>query len=121
MASPLYTVNWCLFLAGTLVLAYGQRPSAGWQPGTIMAVKAHSKTEHGNATSSAYDITVRVAHTDYVVRYSPSPGSYGFQYSAGLDLLVSVGEKTITFNDMLGHKRTAPIESRKPVTTKRSP
>ena len=38
--------------------------------------------------------------------------TYGFQYSAGQELLVSVGPKTITYNDMLGKSRTVPIVSR---------
>jgi hypothetical protein len=42
------------------------------------------------------------------------------QYRAGLSLLVLVGSKTITFNDILGNSRKVPILSRKPVPPKSS-
>jgi hypothetical protein len=44
--------------------------------------------------------------------YTPPPGTYGSQYMKGMDMLVLVGDKTITYNDMLGVSREVPILSR---------
>jgi hypothetical protein len=38
------------------------------------------------------------------------------EYAAGRDLLVVVGEKTVTYNDMLGDSHELPIISEKPAT-----
>ena len=94
----------------------GQSSSSKYQPGTIMAIKDHLDP---NDSTKRYDISIKVGNTMYVVLYTPPPGTYGFQYSAGQDLLVSVGNKTITYNDLLGNARTFPIVSRSPVPAKR--
>jgi hypothetical protein len=93
----------------------GQSTSSKYQPGTIMAVKDHLDP---NDSTKRYDISIKVGNTMYVVLYTPPPGTYGFQYSAGQDLLVSVGNKTITYNDLLGNSRKVPIESRSPAPAK---
>jgi hypothetical protein len=93
----------------------GQASSSKYQPGTIMAVKDHLDP---NDSTKRYDISIKVGHTMYVVLYTPPPGAYGFQYSAGQDLLVSVGTNTITYNDLLGNSRKVPIVSRSPVSAK---
>ena len=80
-----------------------------------MAVKNHLDP---NDSTKRYDISIKVGNTMYVVLYTPPPGTYGFQFSAGQDLLVSVGDKTITYNDLLGYSRKVPIISRSPVPAK---
>jgi len=84
-----------------------------------MAVRPHqqSATQTGSGSTSQYDIDVRVGNTLYTVLYTPPPGTYGAQFSAGLQMMVLVGAHTITFNDVLGHSREVPIISRKTVTT----
>ena len=84
-----------------------------YQPGTIMAVVARP-SDSADATTATYDISVRVGDTIYVVLYTPPLGAGTPQYAAGRELLVKVGEKTITFNDMLGQSRDVPIESSSP-------
>ena len=74
-----------------------------------------------NDSTKRYDISIKVGNTVYVVLYTPPPGTYGFQYSAGQDMLVSVGNKTITYNDLLGNSRQVPIVSRSPVPAKSVP
>lgn len=86
-----------------------------------MAVKDHldpNNPNNPNNPTKRYDVSIKVGNTMYVVLYTPPPGTYGFQYSAGQDLLVSVGDKTITFNDLLGNSRKVPIVSRSPVPAK---
>lgn len=63
-----------------------------------------------------YDVAIRVKATgaEYRLLYTPQPGKYGFQYLAGMDLLVLVEEKTVTFNDMVGRSIKVPILSRGP-------
>jgi hypothetical protein len=105
-------------MCAAAVSVLGQSRSSKYQPGTIMAVKDHLDP---NDSTKRYDISIKVGNTMYVVLYTPPPGTYGFQYSAGQDMLVSVGNKTITYNDLLGNSRTFPIESRSPVPAKSGP
>lgn len=94
----------------------GQSTSSKYQPGTIMAVNQHHTAAGADSSVVRYDVSMKVGNTLYVVLYTPPPGTYGAQYSAGYELLVLVGSKTITFNDLLGNSRTVPILSRKTVT-----
>ena len=105
-------------MCAAAVSVLGQSRSSKYQPGTIMAVKDHLDP---NDSTKRYDVSIRVGNTVYVVLYTPPPGTYGFQYSAGQDMLVSVGNKTITYNDLLGNSRTFPIVSRSPVPAKSVP
>ena len=104
-----------------VVAAFGQSAAPKYQPGTITSVKTHqddqdkSKADAGSSPTR-YDISVKVGTTVYVVLYTPPPGTYGAQFSTGTEKLVLVGEKTITFNDVLGVSREVPILSRTPVS-----
>ena len=82
-----------------------------YQPGTIVAVQAEQAQP--NDSPAHYKITLKVSNTDFVVLFTPPPGTYGVQFAVGDELLVSVGSTTITFNDMLGNSREVPILSRK--------
>ena len=90
--------------------ALAQSPAPKYQPGTIMAVKPHK--DAAGDPSNRFDITIKVGSTVYVVLYTPPPGSYGAEYTQGMNLLVLVEEKTITFSDMTGVSRAATILSR---------
>jgi hypothetical protein len=91
-----------------------------YQVGTITAVER--SRDGGNASSepTSYDVSVQVNGTVYVVRYKDPLGSNIIEYAAGRDLLVFVGDKTITYNDMLGRSWDVPILSRKPAPTSTS-
>jgi hypothetical protein len=65
---------------------------------------------------TSYDISVRVGNTVYVVLYTPPLGDDTVRYVAGRDLLVLAGEKTITYNDMLGNSLQVPIITRTMIT-----
>ena len=92
-----------------------QEHHSKWQVGTIMAVAAHP-TDEQSAHLRKYDVSVKVGKIMYVVLYVPADGTDTITHRAGIDLLVSVGTKTMAFNNLLGHKIEAPILSRKPVT-----
>ena len=90
-----------------------QEHHSKWQVGTIMAVAAH---QADSTDVRKYDVSVKVGKTMYVVLYAPPDGTDTITHRAGLDLLVSVGAKTMAFNSLLGRKIEVPILSRKPMT-----
>lgn len=90
-----------------------QSPKPAYQLGTILSVRHDENPAGKGPPAKGYDISLKVGHTIYVVLYIPPPGTYGAQYSAGHQLLVLVGDDTITFNDVLGKSRSVPILSRK--------
>jgi len=55
-----------------------------------------------------------VGDTIYFVLYTPPLGEETVKYSAGRDLLVLVGKRTIRYNDILGQSFEVSIESQKP-------
>jgi hypothetical protein len=72
--------------------AFCQSSSAKYQLGTIMAVKPHPEDSATHSSATRYDVSIKVG--------------------AGRELLVLVGDKTLTFNDMLDNSRKVPIISR---------
>lgn len=98
-----------------------QAASSKYQSATIVSVKPHPAASSANSSSTGYDITLRVGSIEYLTLYTPPPGTYGVEYAAGYELLVLVGTKTITFNDMLGNSRKAAILSRRAVPEKSTP
>lgn len=80
-----------------------------YQVGTIVDVKSHQAT--GNALSDivSYDVSLKVGDTIYLVLYTPQFGMTTVKYSVGRDLLVLVGKKTVTYNDLLGQSFEVPI------------
>ena len=65
---------------------------------------------------ASYDISVKVGDTIYVVLYTKPLGEIPAKYARGRELLVLVGENTITYNDKLGRSLQVPIESQRPAT-----
>jgi hypothetical protein len=92
--------------------ALAQSAKPAYQAGTVLSVKTHQEKAAADPSLKRYDMSIKVRDTIYVVLYTPPPGSYGGQYTSGMDLLVLVGDKTITYNDMLGRSREVPILSR---------
>ena len=92
--------------------AFGQSTSK-YQVGTITEVKAHHAGGNGASDAASYDVSVKVGATIYVVLYTPPLGEETVKYSAGRDLLVLVGKRTIRYNDILGQSFEVPIESQK--------
>jgi hypothetical protein len=94
-----------------VVSASGQSASSQYQPGTITAVTTHESTGQKNSDPTQYDVSVKVGDTTYVVLFSPPNGSNIVKYSQGDELLVLVGNKTLTFNRTLSGKTEVPILS----------
>ena len=87
-----------------------------WQVATIMAVAPHPG-DHNDSVARKYDVTIKVGHMLYVVLYVSENGSNAIMHRAGTDLLVSVGTKTIAFNNLMGKKMEAPILNQKPLAS----
>ena len=85
-----------------------------YQVGTITEVKTHMTDANSGSDAISYDVSVKVGDTIYVVLYTPPLGEETVKYSAGRDLLVLVGKRTIRYNDILGQSFEVPIESQKP-------
>jgi hypothetical protein len=69
----------------------------------------------GDASDPAsYDVSVKVGDTIYVVLYTQPMGEIPATYERGRELLVLIGKKTITYNDMLGRSLQVPIQSQRP-------
>jgi hypothetical protein len=101
-----------IFFFLTMLPVFGQSTSK-YQVGTITEVKVH-QAAGGDATGAvSYDVSVKVGDTIYLVLYTPPAGEETVKYAAGRDLLVLVGKKTITYNDILGRSFVVPIQSQK--------
>ena len=103
-------IVFCIFL--TMFSAFGQSTSK-YQVGTITEVKTHLSDASSDFDAVSYDVSVKVGDIIYVVLYTPPLGEETVKYSAGRDLLVLVGKRTIRYNDILGQSFEVPIESQK--------
>jgi len=83
-----------------------------YEVGTIANVKPHQTTDSASDVVS-YDVSLKVKDTIYVVLYTPPPGENSVRYASGRDILVLVGTKTITYNDLLGQSHAVPILNRR--------
>ena len=92
--------------------AFSQSPSK-YQVATITDVKNHQES---GPDVVRYDVSVKVGDTIYVVLYTPPLGMNTVKYAAGRDLLVLVGKKVITYNDILGQSQEVPILSQRSAT-----
>jgi hypothetical protein len=78
----------------------------------MSVTRHHAETTDHNLPK--YDVSLKVGNMLYVVLYvPPAHGSNAIIHRAGRDLLVSVGAKTVFFNDQLGRRFGAPILSQK--------
>ena len=93
--------------------SFGQS-AKNYQVGVIVGVKPHTATADETSGVSRYDVSLKVGGTVYVVLYTPPLGVGTVKYAEGRSLLVAVGEKTISYNDLLGQAYEFPIISRKP-------
>jgi len=85
-----------------------------YQVGTITAVERNRNGDNAPADHPSYAVSIQVDRTIYVVRYQPELGLNTVEYAPGRELLVLVGDKSITCNDLLGRAREVPIISQKP-------
>ena len=93
--------RWVGVMVVCMVVPYalGQEPSSKYEPGTIMAVTEHHNSGQHDAGIRQYDVSIKVGSTAFVVLFTPPNGSNTVAYALGDELLVSVGSKTLTFNN----------------------
>ena len=101
-------------------LCLGAAPAMGqskgtYQVGTITDVRPHRASDAASEVAS-YDVSLKVKGTIYFVLYTPPLGMNTVRYAVGRELLVLVGEKTITYNDILGQSYDVPILNRRSAT-----
>jgi len=89
--------NVTLIVLATLT-GFGQTSSSKYQTATITAVAPHTGADAKTDDVARYDVSLRVGNDQYVVLYTPPNGANRVEYAAGMDLLVLVGSKTITFS-----------------------
>ena len=97
-----------------LALAALGQSSSKYQVAMITEVKPRPAAGDDVSDPTSYDVSVKVGGTIYVVVYTPKLGDLPPKYETGRELLVLVGKKTITYNDMLGRSLQVPIESQRP-------
>jgi hypothetical protein len=66
-----------------------------------------------------YDIELSVGDMIYVVLLAPEYNSSSVEYVAGRNVMVSVGQKTLMFKDLLGRTKQAAILSSRKAPEKR--
>jgi hypothetical protein len=91
-----------------------------YQIGTIIAVERYRNAGDVSSEVKTYNVSLKVNDIVYVVRYEDTFGLNTVEHVAGRDILVLVGEKTITYNDMLGRSFEVPIVSRTPSVPSKS-
>ena len=87
-----------------------------YQVGTITATECH-QAAHADTRVTSCQASLRVGDTAFGVLYAAPVGTDNVRYETGRELLVLVGEDTITYTDMLGNSFQVPILSRAPVTS----
>ena len=92
--------------------AFSQSPSK-YELATITDVKTD---QNSSPDVVRYDVSLKVGDTIYVVLYTPPLGMNTVKYVAGRELLVLVGKKAITYNDILGQSQEVPILSQRSAT-----
>jgi hypothetical protein len=107
MLKQLCAICICLTTVQALCQSTGK-----YQVGTIAAVKPHQTADSASEVVS-YDVSLKVKDTIYVVLYTPPLGMNTVRYAGGRDILVLVGKKTITYNDLLGQSYEVPILNRR--------
>ena len=108
-----------LLVCLTTLLVFAQS-SPKYQTATIVEVVPFQTAEDAAQATAVYDVSLRVKDTVYVVRCKASSGTVSVKYSAGMQLLVLVGEDTIKFNDLLGRSFEAPIVKKRPAPVSQS-
>ena len=88
---------------------------AKYRIATVITVTPHDSNGGVDSAAPSYDVSVRVGNIVYVVLYTPPLGMQNAKYAAGAEVVVLVGEKTITYNDISGRSIEVPILSRKTI------
>ena len=110
-----------MFFSPALAFAQSSPASSTYQPATIIDVRPHQSPGGPNSDDALYEVSAEVGRTVYVVLTPSPPPSGVIRYAVGREVLVHVGEKTITWNDILGQSHEVPIISRTPIADMPTP
>lgn len=112
MLRKLILICACLCSVPALCQSVG---STKYQVATVLTVDPHSSDANAYPSAPSYDVALQVGNTVYVVLCTPRYGLQTAKYAAGRQVLVLVGEKTLTYNDIYGDTVALPIVARKVV------
>jgi len=118
---PKLLLGLLIFFSPALAFAQASPTSSTYQPATIIEVRPHQSPEGSNSDDVLYEVSAEVGRTVYVVLTPSPPPSGVIRYAVGREVLVHVGEKTITWNDILGQSHEVPIISRTPIADMPTP
>jgi len=104
-----------------VVLSSFGQPAQNYQVGVIVGVKPHQPKADDASAVTRYEVSLKVAGTVYVVLYTPPFDVGTVKYAEGRNILVLVGAKTISYNDLLGQSFEVPILSSHPATDSAPP
>ena len=102
----------CVWLCCIPAVCESAEP-AKYQIATVVAVNPHSPSAPADASATTYDVSLQIGNIIYVVLYTPRLGLQTAKYAAGRQVLVLVGEKILTYNDISGNTLEVPILARK--------
>jgi len=105
------------FIVATTLALHTQDAPTKAQVGTVTAVSVHQS--ENNDGPLQYDVSLKVKDTVYVVLFTPPSGSKGVEYGVGQNVVVLIGDKSISFTK-LGTSAVVPILSRHTVPTSAS-
>ena len=101
-----------ILLLPAMALAQASAVPSPYQPATITNVKPLPSPENTNPDDALYEVSIRAGQTVYVI-LTPVPSPSGSAlYAVGRQVLVRIGEDTITWNDIMGQSYKATILSR---------
>jgi hypothetical protein len=107
-----------LFVCLITLPLFCQAPSPNPQVATITAVKLHQKDGANSGSGvSQYDISLQIGNTVYVALFTPPRGATVVEYSVGMNVVVMLGSKSITFTK-LGTTAEMPILRREDLPAK---
>jgi hypothetical protein len=118
LALPMRRQFCALFVCLITFPLFCQTPSSNPQVATIMAVNVHQEdAEHSGRTVTQYDVSLKIGNTVYVALFTPPSGVTVVEYAVGMNVVVMVGTKSITFTK-LGTTSEMPILRREELPAK---
>jgi hypothetical protein len=111
--------RFCALLVCLIALPlFCQTPSTSPQVATITAVNVHQKdAENSGPAVAHYDVSLQIGNTVYVALFTPPSGATVVEYAVGMNVVVMVGSKSITFTK-LGTTSEMPILRREDLPAK---
>ncbi len=111
---PKLFVGILIFCLPVFAIGQSSPASSTYQLATIITVNPHPSAGNSNPDDALYEVSAVVGRTGYVV-LTPSPSPSGaIRYAVGREVLVHVGDNTITWNDIMGQSHEVPIISKSP-------